>query len=87
MSKELEEKILKHEPSLVGIIDRFEGNKAVIVIDDNQIINWPADKLPKGSAEGSAVRIFIKANPVMEAEKVATAKAILNEILNTANET
>jgi hypothetical protein len=38
-----------------GVIDRIEGEQAIIVMDDGQRLLWPADGLPDGAAEGTAV--------------------------------
>ncbi|MBU0648780.1 DUF3006 domain-containing protein [Patescibacteria group bacterium] len=64
-----------------GVIDRFENDKAVIVLDDGQEIIWPVSEMPDGATEGEAVRlvIFTKEDDRTEREKMA--KIILNEIL------
>lgn len=41
------------------IIDRFEGNYAVIEIAPGQFVNMPKDLLPAGSAEGTVLSIEI----------------------------
>ncbi len=38
-----------------GVIDRIEGEQAVIVLEDGQRLLWPAGELPDGAAEGLAV--------------------------------
>jgi hypothetical protein len=38
-----------------GVIDRIEGEQAVIVLEDGQRLLWPAGELPDGAAEGMAV--------------------------------
>lgn len=38
-------------------IDRFEGNYAVCELEDGKFANLPKDFLPKGSKEGSKIRI------------------------------
>jgi len=40
-----------------GVIDRFEGDLAVIETDDRQIVHLPREKLPKEAKEGSVVEI------------------------------
>ena len=64
-----------------GTVDRFENDKAVIVLDDGQEIIWPISEMPDGVAEGEAVRLvlFTKEDDRTEREKMA--KTILNEIL------
>jgi hypothetical protein len=38
-----------------GVIDRFEGEDAVLVLDDGQSVNWPRCALAPGAAQGTAV--------------------------------
>lgn len=40
-----------------GIIDRFEDNFAVVVTDDNDILNILRDKIPLDAAEGDFICI------------------------------
>lgn len=44
------------------IIDRFEGNFAVIEITPGHFVNMPKDLLPVGSAEGTVLSIEINKN-------------------------
>lgn len=64
-----------------GVIDRFEGDRAVIRLDDGQNIIWPVSDLPEGLAEGAAVRLVLYTSETDEAEREKLAKTILNEIL------
>ena len=65
------------------IIDRFEGDKAVLVTDDNNTIVWPKEKLPKEAREGSNLVINILSSKEAQKNNSEQAKAILNEILDT----
>lgn len=66
-----------------GIIDRIEGDKAIISIKDGQTIHWPIEKLPKNSLEGNNIKIFIAQQEISdEEERNLLAKNILNEILD-----
>lgn len=38
-----------------GVIDRFEGNYAVVVLDDEQLLDWPRAYLPADVQSGQAV--------------------------------
>ncbi|TDT62371.1 DUF3006 domain-containing protein [Fonticella tunisiensis] len=38
-----------------GVIDRFEGSFAVVVMDDGAIKNIHRDKLPEGAKEGDVL--------------------------------
>ncbi len=65
-----------------GVIDRFEGQAAVIKLDDGQLLNWPRPKLSAGMKEGSAVRLFISTSLTEDQERAKIAKSLLNEILS-----
>jgi len=41
------------------IIDRFEGNYAVVELENKIIINVPRSMLPKESKEGSVISIVV----------------------------
>lgn len=57
--------------SLRGVIDRYEGNYAVLVFDDGQRLRWPSGRLPSGAREGVAVVVTLTIN-VMDAEQRST---------------
>lgn len=42
---------------MVGIIDRFEGNFAVVEIQNKEMINIEKIRLPKGAKEGDVLNI------------------------------
>jgi hypothetical protein len=46
---------LKELGELRGVIDRFEGDLAAIVFDDNQRLDLPRAEMPKGAKAGDAV--------------------------------
>ena len=62
-------------------IDRFEGDKAVLITNDKQAINWPKDKLPQTAKEGTALEINIIDSKDKTNNNKQLAKDILNEIL------
>ncbi|PWH17994.1 MAG: hypothetical protein DDG58_07220 [Ardenticatenia bacterium] len=45
--------------ALRGVIDRFEGTLAVIVLDDAQQLLWPRASLPTFAQPGMAVRLCL----------------------------
>jgi hypothetical protein len=45
--------------SLRGVVDRYEGDYAVLVFDDKQRLLWPREQLPAGAREGVAVAILL----------------------------
>lgn len=59
-----------------AVIDRFEGDKAVLLFDDteDQVV-WPKDELPDSAAEGDilAIQIAIDAEATALARKEAAA--------------
>jgi len=66
-----------------AIIDRFEGDKAVLLFDDTEEqVVWPKGRLPHPAAEGDIVMIQIAIDA--EATTIARkeASALLQRILN-----
>ena len=63
------------------ILDRFEGDKAVILDGKDEII-LPKRLLPKGIKEGDAVVISVFTDREETKNREKTAKELLNEILN-----
>ena len=43
-----------------GVIDRFEGDYAVVVLDDDQQMNWPRSGLLPQADPGTAVRLRLR---------------------------
>jgi hypothetical protein len=68
--------------TLAIIIDRFEGDKAVLKIGGGLTVIWPKKKLPANIKEGSLLHFKITTNPEEEKNKKELAKEILNEILD-----
>lgn len=64
-------------------IDRFDGDTAIIKTSDGDIISWPKNKLPEGTGAGAILNFNILDDTASKQDKKETAKAILNEILNT----
>lgn len=47
-----------------AVIDRFEGNFAVVLVGDEEVkIDIPKDLLPKGAREGSWLKIRFELDP------------------------
>ncbi|MCK5211298.1 DUF3006 domain-containing protein [Candidatus Parcubacteria bacterium] len=63
------------------VIDRFEGDKAVLITQDKQAISWPKDKLPQKAREGTVLEINIIDSANKTKGNKQLAKNILNEIL------
>lgn len=69
-----------------GIIDRFEGEYAIIRLDNGQTLAWAKTNLPPKLHEGDAVVIELKDSAQATLEQQALAKEILNEIFNHATQ-
>lgn len=69
---------------LQGIVDRFEGNQAVIIFN-GQKITWPKNKLPADIKEGAGIKLQIHTDESWEKQQEKTAKKMLNEILQNNN--
>lgn len=66
---------------ITAVVDRIEGNKAVLKLDDGQSLLWSMDNWPSEAGEGTAVKLVLMTNKDEEAEREKIAKAVLNEIL------
>ena len=69
--------------SMLCTVDRIEGYRAILKLEDGQSLDWPIDKLPGEVSEGSEVKIFLTTASSGEEERERTAKAVLNELLKT----
>ncbi len=67
--------------NLKGVIDRFEGDKAFIRLDDSQELIWPKESLSEGLAEGSSVCVVVMGDNDFDEQRKEIAKNILKEIL------
>ena len=76
--KNKDNEITKFEFSL----DRLEGDKAVLLTEDDEELIIPAKYLPKEAKEGEVLILTISTNEAETERKEKQAKEILNEILN-----
>jgi len=67
--------------SIEFVIDRIEGQFAVLRGDNELEINWPKRNMPKGTSEGDVVVLSLKTLEDERAKREKTAKEILKEIL------
>jgi len=65
-----------------AIIDRVEGDFAVLRTFDQQELLWSLSNLPTPLAAGSAVKLIIKNDKDLEKDQQKTAQALLEEIFN-----
>lgn len=65
-----------------AVIDRFEGNKAILLFDDteDQVV-WPKDKLPEPTAEGDILTVQIEIDAEATAIARKEAAALLQRVL------
>lgn len=69
------------------VIDRFEGNKAVLLLGDEEAqVIWPKESLPDEAKEGDIVTIELQVDH--EATRAAKAEAdrLLKEIMKANQE-
>jgi len=64
-----------------GVIDRIEGEQAVIVMEDGQRLLWPAGELPDGAAEGLAVVLTLALATDAETQRRRDQASALREQL------
>ncbi|MFH1255077.1 MAG: DUF3006 domain-containing protein [bacterium] len=62
-------------------IDRFEGDKAVLIESGGLAVVWPKNKLPQNAREGSCLNFEISEEAEYEKRQKQTAKDIINEII------
>lgn len=66
--------------SLRGVVDRYEGDYAVLVFDDGQKLLWPREQLPAGAREGLAVAIALTVDLMDTEQRSAKLKGLLADI-------
>ncbi len=72
-------------PFLPAVLDRFEGDKAVIRFDDGQTLVLPKADLFNQYKEGDALYFLISPDQDLTAGREQLAKALLNDLLNKNN--
>lgn len=71
---------------LVVVVDRREGDWAILKFPGGQTVKIEKDMLPEGAVEGSALDLFFSADKKATAERSAAAKDLLNELLKNPGE-
>ena len=66
--------------SLRGVVDRYEGDYAVLVFDDGQRLLWPREQLPAEAREGVAVTIALTVDLMDTEQRSARLKGLLADI-------
>ena len=70
----------RKEFSLRGVVDRYEGDYAVLVFDDGQRLLWPREQLPTGAREGVVVAIALSVDLMDTEQRSAKLKGLLADI-------
>lgn len=68
-----------HSNEVAASIDRFEGNKAVLILDGEEIII--PKKYLKDAKEGDQIVVILTNDEELRKQKEERAKKLLNEIL------
>ena len=63
--------------SLRGVVDRYEGDYAVLAFDDGQKLLWPKKQLPAGAREGIAVVVALAVDLIDTEQRSARLKGLL----------
>lgn len=80
--------ILRHEPYLfirevtMYIIDRFEGEWAIVETENRSTFNLPRNILPIDLKEGDVISIQINADPIATIERSKKAKSLLDNFFD-----
>lgn len=70
-----------------GTIDRFENDHAVVILENQQTLTWPKNKLTDDVRPGQAVHLFLTTDDEETAVREQQAADVLNEILNNNEKT
>ncbi len=65
-------------------LDRIEGDKAVLLDENDEPFDLPADLLPKDVKDGEVLVLTIATQQAETRRREQKAKEILNEILNNS---
>jgi len=71
------------EFAISGMIDSFEGDWALVVLKDHQVIRWPKSKLKEDLKEGDSVWLNLSGDKDLTKEREKIARKILEEIINS----
>jgi hypothetical protein len=66
--------------SLRGVVDRYEGDYAVLAFDDGQRLLWPREQLPVEAREGVAVAVALTVNLMDTEQRSARLQGLLADI-------
>jgi len=66
--------------TLRGVVDRFEGDWAVIALDDGRELLWPKGGLPEGAKPGMAVVVSLAVDVEDTEARRARIRGLQDEI-------
>ena len=70
-----------------AVIDRFEGNKAVLLVGDDEVqVVWPKHILPSEVKEGDILSIGLQVDSQATVDAKAEAEGLLKQILKKNQE-
>ncbi|MBA7634947.1 hypothetical protein ES703_42546 [subsurface metagenome] len=64
-----------------GVVDRIEGDLAVVELEWREVVNIPLKYLPEGTREGNVLDIIFRINPEREKERRGEIKKLQKELL------
>lgn len=65
-----------------AVIDRFEGDKAVLLVGDKEVqVVWSKEVLPREAKEGDILSITLQVDQEATSAAKAEAESLLKEIL------
>lgn len=64
------------------IIDRFEGNFAIVETDDRQTFNLPRSLLPQGAKEGDVISISVVVDQNETKSRQERIKGMMNNFFD-----
>ena len=70
----------RKDSSLHGVVDRYEGEYAVLVFDDGQRLLWHREQLPAQAREGVVVTITLTVDLTNTKQRSARLKGLLADI-------
>ncbi len=64
-----------------GVVDRIEGDLAVVETEWREVVNIPLRYLPEGIREGNVLDIIFRINPEKEKKRREEIKKLQEELL------
>lgn len=68
--------------TIIGKVENIDGNKVILLTQDNQRIIWPKDKLVKDIKPGHIINFNVLSQEELASSQKDLAKEILEEIFS-----